>query len=321
MNCPVCNNSSGKNYLIKEMMYGTFKEYSYTECDYCSILWLNSKTEEVDDNKLYDDNYYSFNQNQFTESSLKKYLKTMRMKSYIWEGNPLLKLIFKIKPVNDMFYHWLKLCNFKNFNAKILDVGCGSGSLLSYLKNCGFTNLHGIDPFLDKVYIKPGLTVTNKSIFDLDDKYDCIMFHHSLEHISNPSDNMKKAMELLNKSGRMVIRIPTKDSFAWKKYGTNWVQLDAPRHKIIYTQRGFEILCEKSNLSISRQYYDSTSVQFWGSEQYSKNIPLNAKTSYAVNKEKSIFTNQMIAGYEKEALKLNAENQGDQIVYILKKDK
>ncbi len=36
------------------------------------------------------------------------------------------------------------------FRDRILDVGCGNGSLLAQLLKIGFTNLTGVDPFINE---------------------------------------------------------------------------------------------------------------------------------------------------------------------------
>jgi len=46
----------------------------------------------------------------------------------------------------------------------------------------------------------------------------------------NPRNVFEKISGLLSDEGTLLIRIPVMDCFAWKEYGVNWFQLDAPRH-------------------------------------------------------------------------------------------
>ncbi|MGB5287624.1 MAG: hypothetical protein WBN42_03990, partial [Ignavibacteriaceae bacterium] len=66
-------------------------------------------------------------------------------------------------------------------------------------------------------------------------------------------------------------------------------------------------------------FCDSTSMQFWASEQYQKGISLIDPRSYSVNPEKSIFTKSQIKKFVREAEKLNDEENGDIICLILKR--
>jgi hypothetical protein len=116
-----------------------------------------------------------------------------------------------------------------------------------------------------------------------------------------------------------MIRIPLVSSEAWKKYGTHWVQLDAPRHFFLYSVESLKVLAEKTKFQIREIVHDSNESQFWGSEQYLKGIPLLAENSYARNPAKSIFSKAEIKNYKQMARKLNLESQGDQaVIYMVK---
>ena len=65
--------------------------------------------------------------------------------------------------------------------------------------------------------------------------------------------------------------------------------------------------------------YDSTAFQFWGSEQYQRDLPLLHQSSYFVNPETSAFTAEQIAAYTAEADRLNARGEGDQAAFYLRK--
>ena len=119
--------------------------------------------------------------------------------------------------------------------------------------------------------------------------------------------------------GMCLIRIPLVSSEAWKKYGTHWVQLDAPRHFFLYSIESLKVLAGKTNFKIKEIVYDSTEFQFWGSEQNLKGIPLMAENSHGRNPDKSDFSQEEIKNYKKMAKKLNREGLGDQVaVYLVK---
>ncbi len=145
------------------------------------------------------------------------------------------------------------------------------------------------------------------------------MFHHSFEHLPDPIEALEAVHRLLSPGGECMIRIPLVSSEAWKKYGTHWVQLDAPRHFFLFSIESLKVLAEKTKFKIKEIVYDSSEFQFWGSEQYLKDIPLMAENSYGKNPAKSIFTKTQIEDYKKMADKLNRESQGDQAaIYMVK---
>ena len=202
-----------------------------------------------------------------------------------------------------------------NVNSKILDVGCGYGRLIKSFKAIGFDNVRGIDPFLDEDLTKDN--IFKKTIFEVSDKFDVIIFKNSFEHISNQMETLQKVFDILKDNGFCIITMPVKTEFIWNKYNVNWVQIDAPRHLIIHTLDSFELLLENTNLKIKKVVFDSDEFQFWGSEQYKKNIPLMADNSYLINPKKSIFTQKQINEFRKKSKKLNEQKIGDHALFIL----
>jgi SAM-dependent methyltransferase len=202
----------------------------------------------------------------------------------------------------------------------ILDVGCGDGHLLKTLGELGYSNVMGIDPFIKTdIDYGNGLKILKKSIHEITGSYDLIMFHHSFEHIPDPAETLKAVYSLLNDSGRCIIRIPTATSYAWEHYRENWVQLDAPRHFFLHSAESMELLSSGAQMAVEKTLYDSTDFQFWGSEQYLKDIPLFDNKSYVVNPEASGFTKQEIDSFKERARILNREKKGDSAAFILKK--
>jgi hypothetical protein len=83
--------------------------------------------------------------------------------------------------------------------------------------------------------------------------------------------------------------------------------------------KSFELLVEKCGLVIRDIVFDSTEMQFWGSEQYKKGIPYWAENSYLLNAKKSIFSTKQIKEFRKTAKEININGQGDQAAFYLRK--
>ena len=146
------------------------------------------------------------------------------------------------------------------------------------------------------------------------------MFHHSFEHIYEQRETLRKVRELLAEKGMCIIRVPTVSSFAWKHYGLNWVQFDAPRHFFLHSVKSFTLLANQEKLKIKEVIYDSSDMQFWGSEQNLLNVLLYSPNSFFINPKYSIFNKKKINDFKKEAKRLNQEKIGDQVIFILIKN-
>ncbi len=320
MKCKICNNSNGnKVYEVKEMMFGFRDKFTYFQCSKCGCLQIADFPEDM--SKYYPSNYYSFllPSLEGSKNPMKRFIKNLRNSYAIQKKGALGKLIYTFFPLES--HQWASRVHLSK-NITILDVGCGSGSLLHSYKEIGFRNLLGIDPYIkDDIEYKNGLKILKKSIHKLDGKWDLIMFHHSFEHIPDPTETLWSVSRLLNKKGICLIIVPTVSSYAWEHYRENWVQLDAPRHFFLHSIKSITLLAEKVNLNLEEIVYNSTDFQFWGSEQYLKNIPLKDPRSYGVDPSNSIFSNTEITVFKQKAKKLNLKNQGDACAFFLRNNK
>lgn len=320
LNCRIC----GAHFLNKiiegrEMMFGTRKRYQYFTCSNCNALQIQAPVRDM--NLLYPADYYSF-------SSLGKGLKNKIKRKFIKNSvaNEIgLGNIFSRRLNMGAHMAARSLKNRIEKNTKILDVGCGSGELIEALSSLGFTNVSGVDPYIENDVNRNGWSIKKAFITELDNshKYDVIMLHHSFEHMANPEQVLNKIQQLLKPNGICLIRIPVADSYAFEHYQENWVQLDAPRHVFLHTNKSMKILAGKSGLNVDEITNDSINFSFIGSEQYKRGISMAAPESYfkPFYKKifsKSIFSSEELNNFSKKANQVNSEGKGDQRIYILK---
>lgn len=299
------------------MMTGLRDEFPYFQCSKCDCLQICDIPNDI--SLYYSEDYYSFRTIKLKglKITAKKMAVRLRDEYSVFNKGIIGKLLCRKYPHEEL--NLLSKINIK-LNWRILDVGCGSGSLLHSLKEIGFRKLLGIDPFIDHdIERVNGLRIEKKYIHDLNGQWDLIMFHHSFEHVTDPLNVLHSVYKILAKGGICLISIPIVPSYAWEHYGINWVQLDAPRHFFLHSKKSLEILAEKSNLEIINIIYNSNEFQFWGSEQYLKGIPLKSKNSYSVDPSKSIFSANQIKEFKSFAEQLNKECKGDSAAFYLQK--
>lgn len=309
--CKICNQEIGdKSYLVPEMMFGMEEKFIYLECQKCGCLQIKEPLTDL--SKYYPVNYYSFHNIISKFDFLISFLRRQMAKYYIFEKNNILGMFLIIFFGIPDFFHWFKKIKL-NSQAKILDVGCGIGHLLVGLKRAGFANLTGVDAYIEKdiFYYNKQIKIFKEDVFGLNEKFDFIILNHSFEHMLDPQIVIKKLFNLLNNGGRLLIRVPVVSSYAWQHYGVNWVQLDAPRHVFIPSFKSMEILANVGNFDSMDVVFESWDFQFWGSEQYLRNIPLRSFQSYAENPKKSIFTKSQIKKFKIQSKELNLKGQGD----------
>jgi SAM-dependent methyltransferase len=315
--CKLClHEQQSDPYIVREMMFGFRDTFQYLQCSECECLQI--ETVPADIQKYYPENYYSFNETSGNKySGLRGWFRKTAVKATLskdWLGD-LYNFFIPAKQ-----YFVFKKLLIKP-DTRILDVGCGNGyKFLFPLAEVGFKNLLGCDPYLNQPIRYPnGLNIVKSEIFQMEGKWDIITFHHSFEHIANPIETIKKVSQLLSDEGVCIIRIPTVSSFAWEKYQTDWVQLDAPRHFFLHSVKSMHLLAAMSDLDLTDVVYDSWNLQFTGSELYVRDIPLRSKQKLSL--AGTIKRKFYKLHYDRWSLKLNNEKRGDQAAFFFRRNR
>lgn len=119
------------------------------------------------------------------------------------------------KAYADEFFHYVTHKIGTLEGKKILEIGCGSGYLLSQLRNCG-ADCVGIEPGENAAYgsEKYGLKIIQdffkKEYFA--EKFDSIIFYCVLEHIYETEKFLNEVVELLQPDGKILLAVPNCES-------------------------------------------------------------------------------------------------------------
>jgi len=307
--CRICGGPQGARHVAREMMYGTREAFGYFECASCGCLQITEIPTDLA--RFYPADYYSLDGGLPKKPSLKRRLAAGW--AYARDGGLLGWACHALKPNPEM-----RLLGDLGIakDDPILDVGCGKGARVARLRQFGFARAEGIDPHLDADVVFEGGTIARRATLDgVAGPYRLVMFHHSFEHLPDQHAAMAAARRLVAADGRVLLRVPTCSSAAWEIYGTDWVQLDAPRHLYLHSRESLKRLAAAHGLRVARMEDDSDGFQFWGSEQYRRDIPLTSPEGHS--KRRPLFAAAELAGYDNRARELNAAGRGDQFVAVL----
>jgi SAM-dependent methyltransferase len=134
---------------------------------------------------------------------------------------------------------------------RLLDVGAGRGDLGVVLGAQGW-KVTGLEPSAEAceeargrgVHMVQG-TLGKVDSDDLGSGYDALVFRHALEHVVEPKEDLRLARELLRPGGRLLIAVPNFGSWQRRRFGSQWFNLDLPRHRSHFAPVGLEqLLCE-----------------------------------------------------------------------------
>ncbi len=315
--CYVCGNHQGNRLRYpREMMFGTEEKFEYLECDYCACLQITDTPTDL--GRYYAGDYYSYKvpkEKNYPPWLLK--LRKKRTRALLGERDAVGSLMARLSKHRAEHFDWLSRAGVR-LDSAILDVGCGSGSLLRQMQRDGFSDLLGVDPFLEHdTDYGYGLKILKRRIGDLDRRFDFIMLNHSFEHMPDPRQVLLELRTILSNSGTLLLRVPVADSYARRKYGIHWVAWDAPRHLFLHTVRSMHLLAQQTGFDVIDVTYDSSRLQFYGSELYLRGIPFKNQKPYAPGKGPKAFTQQEWDCFAQLASELNIYRDGDTACFFL----
>jgi len=307
--CRICNNEGkGTVYTVLEMMLGSGDPFLYFQCGRCQCLQIAEIPSNI--GAYYPHDYYSFSptSRDKTGNPAVRWLRKLRNRCSVAGtgiGSRVIRSLFpnrKLLPLRELGL---------SCESRILDVGCGSGWRLYALREAGFVNTLGIDPFVGKdIAYSNGLRVLKRDVHEIEGRWDVVMYHHSFEHIPDQAATLRATAALLEPGGTCLVRVPVVSSHAWEHYREHWYQIDAPRHFYLHSLASMRILAEQSGLALEKVMFDSTVDQFRTSEMY--------RTGVKSLKEAG-FSKAQVRAWKRSAARLNREGRGDQAVFFLRK--
>ena len=222
MSCPVCLNPATAPALTgTDLLFETTaKTFTLNSCAACHCLFLNPMPDTDEIAGFYPAQYW-------------------------WSGSRpgLLKKL-------EAIYRRMALRGHVSFITKaaanrrgldLLDVGCGSASLLGLMKQRGF-RVMGVDFSSEAAAVarsENGVQVVTGSLGEAafpEKSFDIVTLFHVMEHVTNPRDVLKEVARILKPDGSVILQVPNIDSWQFRMFGAKWYGLDIPRHVIDYSR-------------------------------------------------------------------------------------
>lgn len=313
--CKICGNGYNNSlYQVREMQLGLRELFTYRLCSSCACMQLVDIPADL--GKYYPNKgYYSFNRGSHI-SAKPDTLRKLKAAYLIYGRHRLTGRLLSIGYRQPEYYSWIRNAGVQYTDA-ILDVGTGNGSLLLDLCRIGFTNLSGIDPFIEKDIDYGAIQVRKKDIYGITGQYDFIMLHHAFEHMDEPLKVLQQLFTLLKPGKFLLIRTPVMGGYGWKHYGVNWMDLDAPRHLYIHSLKSMQLLATAAGFELKQTVFDGNYMSLIGSDQYARDIAVPDKGSYMVDKKNSVYSLEDIERFKSINRQNDLDGQSDQAAFYL----
>lgn len=190
---------------------------------------------------------------------------------------PSPKSIFNYYP-KDYEYHenrdirFLEKLYYKYFRkipslkvGRILDVGCGNGNYLAFLREKGWScygtevNDFAISWMTDHL----GLKILKGELYNIafpEEYFDVITFWGSLEHTSDPFKVLERTYKLLKPGGKVIIWLNNIESFEARLFKRYWHHLEVPTHYYQFSPGTLTKMLMRNNFKIERLRFDLLSM-------------------------------------------------------------
>ena len=200
--------------------------------------------------------------------------------NYISHGNSRNTFVEKVYALVQaiMFakkHSWMKAFFVKS--PSYLDYGCGTGSLVNYLKRKGI-DAHGVEPNKKaRNYHRSNNTVVEEIGFLQKEKFGVVALWHVLEHVSAPDELLCRLKKMVLNEGTLIIAVPNFKSKDAKIYKDYWAAYDVPRHLWHFSHDGLIKLAEKQGLECIKTrplWFDAFYVSYLSEKHKGTYFPL-----------------------------------------------
>jgi 2-polyprenyl-3-methyl-5-hydroxy-6-metoxy-1,4-benzoquinol methylase len=151
---------------------------------------------------------------------------------------------------------------------RILDVGCGNGSLLHALSKMDY-DVYGLEPFQNSL---ASVTESLRSRVRCEafetvsypaENFDIITLWHVLEHLAQPVETLRNIRNFLKPDGTLILEVPNLASREARWLGPYWYNLDVPYHFWHFTPQTLQAAVQKAGFEVTTCVTSAVARPVW----------------------------------------------------------
>ncbi len=247
--CNLCGSHNAQTlFNLLDVTTMIEQQFPIVRCRTCGLVYLNPRPVPGEISKFYPDDFVSY-QFEVSDFNSNVHIKN-KMVSLITKS----MIINRIKSVSKR----MRL----NCSTRVLDVGCGKGSFLFYLRKMYNCEVQGLD-FNEKClqFCKEKLNIdvswgdikSNEEY--LRTPFNLITMWAFLEHDFDPFSSLINARKHLTDDGLLVVEVPNERSLENIFFGKRSFLFDAPRHLYNFSFATLKSLLSKAGFTVLDTIY------------------------------------------------------------------
>lgn len=248
MACELCQSEKRKILYDKG-------EYKIAQCRNCGFIYVSPlpSGDDLKDLEVYTEDPFGYLEASETcECGAARISEPLGMQKRLSSFQKRLEARLQ----EGLSYYWLPhiLSEFFVRPGRILDVGCGPGSLIELMKA---NRWEGTGIELSPKYVRYAkskqLDVIEGTLKEAklgSESFDVVTMMHTLEHIPEPLLELQEAMRVLKTQGLLVVAVPNISSLMARISGASWEWIAPPLHLYYFTPRTLRRMAEKAGFRV-----------------------------------------------------------------------
>lgn len=231
--CPLCGEARDRPFLkVRDREWGAAGEFQLVRCAGCGLVYLNPRPTRATIHHCYPSTYFSSCPREWVS----------------WgSGSPRIAGFVLWRA-----YGWA----FARGGERVLDVGCGKGEGLEFLRAAG-KEVWGVDVSPEAVQEARdrGLKVVEGDLEGAkfpDGFFDGVVLSHSLEHIHDPVGLLREVRRILKPGGSCFVEVPNIESPWFFLTRDRWHPLQVPLHLCHFSPATLGRALERAGFRVER---------------------------------------------------------------------
>ena len=151
--------------------------------------------------------------------------------------------------------------------ARVLDIGCGRGTLVRMARDAGFES-YGIERASTEEHALPYIFYKDLQECRFPDgHFQLVTLWHVLEHLRDPLASLREIHRILAPQGWFSVAVPNFGGAQAEAAGPHWFHLDLPRHLWHFRRRSLESVLNSTGFRPTRCSTLSFEYDWYGTLQ------------------------------------------------------